>query len=359
MKNVHSITVSLPEKQYSIYIQKGIIKHIGSEIKKIYKNKKIFIITDDNVESLYGYQIETNFKKEGFEVKKIIIKPGEKSKSYEMLSEVCEEILESGLTRGDLIITFGGGVVGDLGGFAASILLRGIPFIQIPTTLLAQIDSSVGGKVAINSRNGKNLIGSFYQPEAVFIDPELLNTLSERVFNDGMAEVIKYAAIKDENLFYKLLSYDSLKSLMSNIEDLIYACCSIKKNLVQLDEKDLGDRMLLNFGHTIGHAIEKAFNYETFTHGEGVAMGMIAITKASELLGITESGSLKLLTTLISKYNLQVSLPNMDEDEFFKAILLDKKNINENMNLILLKKIGSGFIKKINSKDINKYIQVK
>jgi 3-dehydroquinate synthase len=359
MKNVHSITVSLPEKQYSIYIQKGIIKHIGSEIKKIYKNKKIFIITDDNVESLYGYQIETNFKKEGFEVKKIIIKPGEKSKSYEMLSEVCEEILEFGLTRGDLIITFGGGVVGDLGGFAASILLRGIPFIQIPTTLLAQIDSSVGGKVAINSRNGKNLIGSFYQPEAVFIDPELLNTLSERVFNDGMAEVIKYAAIKDENLFYKLLSYDSLKSLMSNIEDLIYACCSIKKNLVQLDEKDLGDRMLLNFGHTIGHAIEKAFNYETFTHGEGVAMGMIAITKASELLGITESGSLKLLTTLISKYNLQVSLPNMDEDEFFKAILLDKKNINENMNLILLKKIGSGFIKKINSKDINKYIQVK
>jgi 3-dehydroquinate synthase len=359
MKDVQNIIVSLPEKQYSIYIQKGIIEHIGSEIKKIYKNKKIFIITDDNVESLYGYQIETNLKKEGFVVKKIIIKPGEKSKSYETLTEVCEEILEFGLTRGDLIITFGGGVVGDLGGFAASILLRGIPFIQIPTTLLAQIDSSVGGKVAINSKNGKNLIGSFYQPEAVFIDPDLLNTLSERVFNDGMAEVIKYAAIKDENLFYKLLGYDSLETLMSNIEELIYTCCSIKKNLVQLDEKDLGDRMLLNFGHTIGHAIEKAFNYNTFTHGEGVAMGMIAITKASELLEITEIGSLKLLTTLISKYNLQVSLPNMAEDEFFKAILLDKKNINENMNLILLKKIGSGFIKKIDSNDIYKYIQAK
>lgn len=357
MKKAYNIRVNLPEKQYPIYIEKGLIENIGSEIKKIYKNKKIIIITDGNVESLYGRKIENNLKKENFVVKKIIIKPGEKSKSFITLQEVCEKILEFGLTRGDLIIAFGGGVVGDLGGFAASVLLRGIPFIQIPTTLLAQIDSSVGGKVAINSKNGKNLIGSFYQPEAVFIDPDLLNTLSERVFNDGMAEVIKYGAIKDEKLFYNLLSYDTKEIMMNNIEELIYTCCNIKKNVVEVDEKDVGERMLLNFGHTIGHGIEKLFNYETFTHGEAVAMGMIAITKNSELMGITEKSCLELVIKLISKYNLPSKLPDMDKNELLKALSLDKKNINENISLILLNKIGCGFIKKIQSEDIDKYVR--
>ncbi|WP_291644231.1 3-dehydroquinate synthase [Clostridium sp.] len=356
MEKARNIIVKLPDKKYPIYIQKGLIQNIGSEIKKIYSNKKIIIITDQNVESIYGEKIENSLKEENFVVKKVIIEPGEKSKSFETLQDVCEEILEFGLSRGDLIIAFGGGVVGDLGGFAASILLRGITFIQIPTTLLAQIDSSVGGKVAINSINGKNLIGSFYQPKAVFIDPDLLNTLCHRVFNDGMGEVIKCAAIKDEKLFYKLLEYDTVEILMNNIDEIIYTCCNIKKNVVEVDEKDVGERMLLNFGHTIGHAIEKLYNYETFTHGEGVAMGMIAITKNSELLGITESGTLKLLVKLINKYNLPSELPNMDKDEFFKVLLLDKKNINENMNLILLEKIGCGFIKKINRDDIDKYV---
>lgn len=356
MKKAHSIIVNLPEKQYPIYIERGLIQNIGCEIKKIYSNKKIVIITDNNVEFLYGSKIENSLKKEDFVIKKVIIEPGEKSKSFETLQWVCEEILEFGLARGDLIIAFGGGVVGDLGGFAASILLRGIAFVQIPTTLLAQIDSSVGGKVAINSANGKNLIGSFYQPEAVFIDPDFLSTLSERVFNDGMAEVIKCAAIKDENLFYKLLEYDTVEVLMNNIEELIYTCCNIKRNVVQVDEKDLGERMLLNFGHTIGHAIEKIFNYETFTHGEAVAMGMIAVTKNSENLGITEKGSLELLIKLVNKYNLPSELPYMEKGEFLKSLLLDKKNINENMNLILLEKIGYGFIKKINRNDIDVYI---
>ena len=354
---MHILSINLPQKQYPIYIKRGLIENIGSEIKNIYKNKKIAIITDSNVESLYGCEIENNLKKENFVVKKIIIKPGEKSKSFITLQEVCEEILEFGLTRGDLIIVFGGGVVGDLGGFAASILLRGIPFIQIPTTLLAQIDSSVGGKVAINSRNGKNLVGSFYQPEAVFIDPNLLNTLSERVFNDGIAEVIKYGAIKDEKLFHNLLEYDTKQGLMDNIEEIIYACCNIKKNVVEVDERDMGERMLLNFGHTIGHGIEKMFNYERFTHGEAVAMGMIAITKNSELLGITEEGTLELLIKVISKYNLPIVLPDMNKDGFLKAVLLDKKGNNENMNLILLKKIGCAFIKKINNVDIDKYVE--
>lgn len=354
---MYSIMVNLPQKQYPIYIDSGLIENIGREIKKIYDNKKVVIITDSNVEALYGKNIEDSLIKENFMVKKIIIKPGEKSKSFEALQEICEEILEFGLSRSDLIIAFGGGVVGDLGGFAASILLRGIPFIQIPTTLLAQIDSSVGGKVAINSRKGKNLIGSFYQPEAVFIDPELLKTLNERVFNDGMAEVIKYGAIKDERLFHNLLQYKDKEALMNNIEEIIYTCCSIKKDVVEVDEKDLGERMLLNFGHTVGHGIEKIFNYEKFTHGEAVAMGMMAITKNSETQGITEGGTLELLRKIINKYDLPSDLPSMDKQELLKAVSMDKKSSNKSLNIILLKRIGCSFIKKIENEDIDKYIE--
>lgn len=354
---MRALTVNLPSEKYPIYIENGILEHIGTEIKKLYSNKKIAIITDSNVDALYGDIIEASLKKANFTTKKIIIKPGEKSKSFETLQGICEEILDFEISRGDLIVAFGGGVVGDLGGFAASILLRGIPFIQVPTSLLAQIDSSVGGKTAINSAKGKNLIGSFYQPKAVFIDPNVLKTLSERQFNDGLGEVIKYGAIKDKKLFDNLLKYESKDDLLKDIEDIIYTCCSIKKGVVEQDEKDLGERMLLNFGHTIGHGIEKLFNYETYTHGEAVSIGMCIITKNSESLRITEKGTFELLEKVTKKYKLPYMLPNMDMAKLIKAIQLDKKNINEVMNIILIKKIGCSFIKKINSPDMKKYIE--
>ncbi|MCM8711602.1 3-dehydroquinate synthase [Clostridium sp. SYSU_GA19001] len=351
------LTVNLPDKSYPIYIEKGIIQNIGENIKKIYKNKKIAIITDSNVEKLYGQKLENNLIKENFITKMIIIEPGEKSKSFEVLQRVCDELLEFNLTRGDLIIAFGGGVVGDLGGFAASIILRGIPFIQIPTSLLAQIDSSIGGKVAVNSKHGKNLIGSFYQPVAVFIDPDLLRSLKDRVFYDGMAEVIKYGAIRNKELFYNLLQYKTKEELLQNIDMVIYSCLSIKKDVVEKDEKDTGERMLLNFGHTIGHGIEKCFNYEKFTHGEAVAIGMAAITEASEELEITEEGTSALLKKLIAKYNLPYELPDINKTELFKAMNMDKKNIGKSMNIILLESIGQSFIKNIKPEEIEKYIK--
>lgn len=354
---MHSISVNLTSNNYPIYIDSGLLESVGDQIKKIYKGKKIAIITDSNVDKLYGNMLETSLSKENFIIKKVVIAPGEKSKSFETLKYVCEEILEFEITRGDLILTLGGGVVGDLGGFAASILLRGISFIQIPTTLLAQIDSSVGGKVAINSAKGKNLIGSFYQPKAVFIDPSLLKTLSERQFNDGLGEVIKYGAIEDENLFNNLLEYESKEDLFKHIDEIIYTCCNIKARIVEQDEKDLGERMLLNFGHTIGHGIEKQFNYETYTHGEAVSIGMCIITKNSERLGITEKGTSELLEKLVKKYNLPCAVPDMNIEQILKTIKLDKKNINDAMNIILIKKIGCGFIKRIASSDIKEYIQ--
>lgn len=353
---MNTLMVNLPDKSYPIYIKKGLLKNIGNEIEKIFKGKKIAVITDINVESFYGREIENSLKKSNFTVEKIVLEAGEKSKSIEVLLDVYDKLLDFGITRSDLIISFGGGVVGDLGGFAASTLLRGIPFIQIPTSLLAQVDSSVGGKVAVDLPRGKNLVGSFYHPKAVFIDPELLKTLDKRFLYDGMAEVIKYGCIRDKDLFDKLLSYKSEEDLFNNIEEIIYTCCNIKKDVVEKDEKDTGERMILNFGHTIGHAIEKYFNFEEYTHGEAVAVGMYLITKNSEAMGITESGTSELIKKIIMKYRLPYEMPDAGKEKIIETIGLDKKNKGEYMNIILLNNIGECIIKTIAKEEIEKYV---
>ena len=268
------LKIDLAEKSYPIIIEKGLINSIQYKIKEIYKGKKIFILTDDNVNIYYGSKLVDNLKAEGYDVKLMVLEAGEHSKSFATLPQIYDEMLDFKLTRSDIIITLGGGVIGDIGGFAASTYLRGIKFIQVPTSLLAQVDSSVGGKVAVDLARGKNLGGSFYHPVAVFIDPEVLNTLSDEFFVDGMAEVIKYGCIKDKKFFDFLNRLDSKEKLMDNIEEIIYTCCNIKKLTVERDEKDKGERMLLNFGHTLGHAIEQYYNYSKYTHGVAVAIGM-------------------------------------------------------------------------------------
>lgn len=339
------IIVELPKDEYSIFIEKGLINIISSYIKELNKGNKLVLITDDNIQKLYGHTLKDQLVDNGFIVKMIVIKAGEASKSISTLQCIYEELLDFEITRGDYIITLGGGVVGDLGGFAAATYLRGIPFIQIPTTLLAQIDSSVGGKVAVNLPKGKNLVGSFYQPKAVFIDPNVLATLNRKYFNDGMAEVIKYACILDKDLFKRLMAL-SREELMEQIEDVIYTCCNIKRKIVEQDEKDLGERMKLNFGHTLGHAIEKYFNYQRFTHGEAVAMGMFTITQKSEALGFTKSGATEQLQRILEKYHLPYKMPSMDREEIIKIISLDKKNKGDYIELILLREIGVSQISK-------------
>lgn len=356
---MRKLLVDIPGKEYPIYIKPGLLDGIGEKIQKIYNNKKIVVITDKNVDRFYGEKIEYELKKWGYTLKKVVIEPGEESKSFKTLEMVCDEILDFGINRGDLLITFGGGVVGDLGGFAASILLRGVPFIQIPTTLLAQIDSSIGGKVAIDTNRGKNLLGSFNQPKAVFIDPNLLETLDERFLYDGLAEAIKYGAIKDKELFNNLLEYNT-EEFFYNIEKTIYTCCSIKKEIVEKDEKDLGERMLLNFGHTIGHGVEKYFDYKKYTHGEAVAIGMYTITKNSEKLGITKKGTSDRFKDILNKYNLPYEFPQIDDNgmsKIMEAVLLDKKNSGKSMNIVLLNSIGDGFIKNISISEIMAYMK--
>ncbi len=353
---MNSIVIKLSHKTYPLYIKRGLINEIGIEIAKIYNGRKIAIITDDNVNKLYGRTVEISLKTNNFNVKTFVLAPGEKSKSVDVLLGIYNDLLDFGLTRGDLIIALGGGVVGDLTGFAASTLLRGIPFVQIPTSLLAQVDSSIGGKVAVDLPKGKNLIGSFYHPQAVFIDPNVLKTLSEKFLHDGLAEVIKYGAIKDSDLFLKLENLKDDQDLLENIDDVIYKCCTIKKDLVEKDEKDTGDRMILNFGHTIGHSIEKYFDYEKYTHGEAVAIGMYSITKRSEELGVTEPGSAERIKNILIKYKLPYEVLGLDNDKILDAIGLDKKNDKDTINIILLKKLGDVFIENINSSLMKDYI---
>ncbi|TAH64111.1 MAG: 3-dehydroquinate synthase [Gottschalkiaceae bacterium] len=353
---MYKIKVNLAQKDYPILIKRGIINSLDFEIGRIYKNKKIAIITDHNIKGIYGDRIIESLSAYGFQIHTISVNPGEGSKSIQVLSHVYNQLLDIGINRKDLIVAFGGGVVGDLAGFAASTFLRGIRYIQVPTSLLAQIDSSVGGKVGINLPRGKNLVGNFYHPESVFIDPDLLNTLPNRYLYDGMAEVIKYACIRDKTMYEKLLSIESKEKLYENIEEIIYSCCSIKKEIVEKDERESGERMLLNFGHTIGHAIEKVFNYETFTHGEAVAIGMYCITRQSEEMGITKKGTSSLIKRILVQYNLPFEIGEIDNSRLLESIALDKKGEEDILNIVLLKEIGAGFINKINKEDIGEFV---
>ncbi|MDC0801384.1 3-dehydroquinate synthase [Clostridium paraputrificum] len=336
--------VDLKENNYNILIEKGLLNKLGEELKNIYFGEKIFIITDENVDKYYGSKVKDELDKIGYKTRKMVLAPGEKTKSFSTLPSIYNELLDFKLTRKELIITLGGGVIGDLGGFAASTFLRGVSFIQIPTSLLAQVDSSVGGKVAVDLEKGKNLVGSFYQPKAVFIDPDVLNTLPEKFYKDGMAEVIKYGCIKDRDFFYMLKSLKSREEVMNNIEDILYKCCYIKKSVVERDEKDLGERMLLNFGHTLGHAIEKYYNFTGYSHGEAVAIGMYNISLKSEDEGITEKGVAEEIKEILINYDLPYKVDIKDNNKIIDTISLDKKNIGNVLKVILLKSIGESII---------------
>lgn len=352
---MHTLNIKLPDKDYPIIIEQNLLGNIHSHIASYIQNKKNVIITDEQVYHIYGKKIIENLKGHGIDVDVIVVPPGEQSKSIATLEHVYTKLIDFGITKSDGLIALGGGVIGDLAGFTAATYLRGISFIQIPTSLIAQVDSSIGGKTAVNLPSGKNLIGSFYQPKAVFIDPTALTTLKPRNLWDGMAEVIKYGCIKDLELFH-LLENIEIEEIHDYMEDIIYKCCNIKKEIVEEDEMDLNTRMLLNFGHTIGHGIEKLFNYKTYTHGEGVAIGMYHITKRSESLGLTSKESTQKIKSILHKYHLPYLLPEVDEDALIKTLFNDKKSRGNKLNLILLNHIGDSFIHTIDKEQIKQFI---
>lgn len=339
-----SLSVNLSKNSYSILIGNNIINNINEYIKNVFNGKKIFIITDNIVNELYGHKIKDILSKD-YDVNLFSFEEGEKNKNLNTVMKVYDNLLNNNITRSDLIIALGGGVVGDLSGFVSSTILRGVKFVQIPTTLLSQVDSSVGGKVGIDTEQGKNLVGSFYNPELVIIDVNMLNSLPDKIFNDALGEVIKYGLIYDENLFVKLENYEDITYLKSDIIDIIYTCVSIKKEIVERDEFDKNERMILNFGHTIGHAIEKISDYK-LNHGECVAIGMSLITEISENKGLTQKGTTDRIKNVLKKYNLKSDILLDDKKSIIDAINLDKKNMDGKLNLILLEHIGSAFIYK-------------
>ena len=343
------LKVNIPQREYNIYIGRDMLKKADEIISEHIKGKKVAIITDTNVEPIYAKKLEGILS--DYDTKVITVEAGEQSKSLDTLQYVYGELLDFKITRADLIVALGGGVVGDLTGFASATLLRGIGFIQIPTTLLAQVDSSVGGKTAVNLPQGKNLVGSFCQPKAVIIDTETLKTLPDNVLSDGMAEVIKYGAICDKTLFQKLEKISSKEELFENIEDIIYNCCNIKREIVEEDEVDTGRRMILNFGHTFGHAIEKINNFSGVTHGMAVAAGMVMASKWGEERDITPNDTHKRIEGILKNYNLPVEF-DVTKEELLKSVSSDKKSEGENINLILLQSIGNAIIYKTDKSKI-------
>ncbi len=354
-----SLLVDLKEKSYKILIGKGLLNKTGELLKEVYKEKRLFIISDEQIWALYGEELKNSLKNAGYEPEQILLPPGEGSKNIKCFEEICEKLAALGAGRSHMLIAFGGGVIGDISGFIAATYMRGLPYMQIPTTLLAQVDSSVGGKTALNLSRGKNLIGAFWQPKMVIADTGLLATLNKREFAGGMAEIIKYAAIASDDLFKGLIQHEGsingYKQLESSLEDIIARCCQIKSGIVARDEFDLKERMLLNFGHTFGHAIEQKGGYKEYIHGEAVAMGMVIAAEIGEAMGLTCSGTANALKRVLEKYALPAVSP-YNLNELLPALFLDKKNTANYFNLILLKKIGQSFIYSIKTAEIQKLI---
>ena len=337
-------------KSYDILIKKGLLNESGVHIKDLIGKARVCIVTDDTVDKLYSAIVETSLELQGISFVKFVIPHGESSKSATNLIALLEFLATNRITRSDSIIALGGGVVGDLAGFAAGVYLRGINFIQIPTTLLAMVDSSVGGKTAIDLEAGKNLAGVFHQPSLVLCDPNALNTLPEEIFSDGCAEVIKYGIINDAELF-ELLK----KGIKNNIEDIIKRCVNNKAKIVELDEFDLGTRQLLNLGHTIGHAIELCSNL-TISHGSAVAIGTVIATKIAVYLNICPQKDLDEIITLLQS----VSLPTecqYSASELYSVASTDKKRSGGSINLILPYGIGNCKIYKVSLNELEALIE--
>ncbi|MDD5070501.1 MAG: 3-dehydroquinate synthase [Candidatus Omnitrophica bacterium] len=341
-KKMKIINLRLSENPYNIYLGQGAFNQIDQYVRKNNIGNLGIVVTSRKVFKLYQPLIESALpKKKGYSI--VTVCDGEPAKSKEWLFKIISQIIKYDLwNKKPFIVCLGGGTVGDLGGFAASIYKRGIPCIQVPTTLLAQVDSSVGGKTAIDLKQAKNIIGSFYQPKAVFVDTNFLATLPRKEVREGLAEVIKYGVIADKDLFYLLRDKvdDVLNLDKAVISKIVYTCLKIKAKIVQADEKEsLGIRTILNFGHSFGHALEASLGYSKLTHGKAVSIGMVYAGYLSYLLGKTS----KQTVLEISKLALKLGLPiivKFDSDKVYQAMTYDKKFISGKARMVLLEKIG-------------------
>lgn len=339
------IRVNLSANSYNIYIDNGMLDKIGDALAKEKTHCKTLLVTDKNTEKLYADKAAECLKKSGFNVRIVSLTPGEDQKTLQTASILYEACFDHKLDRNSLIVALGGGVVGDVSGFVAATFMRGIPFVQIPTTLLAQVDSSIGGKVAVNHPKGKNMIGSFYQPKAVFIDVGVLSTLPRAELVAGLVEVIKYGVIRDAALFeYIEKSLEGILRLDNNaLLQIIAASCRIKADVVAEDEKETYLRAILNYGHTIGHAVETLTNYKKYRHGEAVAIGMVYASLIAIEMGLAASAVFERQLALIKELGLAL-YTGLKPEDVIRTLYADKKAISGRLRFILPTKIGEVII---------------
>ena len=340
------IPVKTPSAAYDIVIGREIMPEFTDFLRQK-KYRRALIVTDDNVIKLHGGTAVKAVQAAGVETDIIAIPAGEAAKNFSVLNTVYTKAIETGLDRKSPIIALGGGVVGDLAGFAAATYLRGVPLVQIPTSLLAQVDSSVGGKTAVNHPLGKNLIGAFYQPQGVFIELNFLDTLPKREISTGLGEIIKYGVIWDEEFFRYQAEHtkEALELEDTVITKLIARSCAIKAEVVSRDEKETDLRRVLNFGHTVGHAIEKETGYTKYNHGEAVAIGMLAAAHISVRLGLATENDLTRLENLIAAFNLPKQAENCRVDNVYADLFHDKKTLQGKIHWVLMQSIGGTVIK--------------
>lgn len=360
------ITVKITEdKEYKIYIEKGILNNLGEHLSMAIKNKRVIVITNSLVNSLYGTKLLSVLRKDGFNSDLIEVPDGEKYKTLSTAKYLYDELLKMKADRTTTLIALGGGVIGDLTGFVAATYMRGLPLVHIPTTLLAQVDSSIGGKVAVDHPLAKNIIGSFYQPKAVYTDPEVLQTLSDKDIKNGMVEAIKIAVIKSP-VFFKWLE-KNIDQLLKKHKDLLYEvvkeAVSLKADIVLKDPREGGLRKILNFGHSIGHVLEVEAGYQDLNHGEAVALGMLIETKIARNRGMCSEEFVEKIKRILSFPPSSLSFPrkresifklikNLDYNQIWETLALDKKNSQGKVIFILPEAMGKvSLIKDITKKE--------
>lgn len=336
------LTVALGGRSYPIIIAANQLQQCGELSAEVISNRKALLVSNPRVFGLYGEKTAASLQQAGFQVEVGIVPEGETYKNMTQANRLLDMAMEQQLERDSSIIALGGGVIGDLAGFVAAIYQRGINFIQLPTTLLAQVDSSVGGKVAVNHRAGKNMIGAFHQPRLVVIDPDTLSTLEDREYRSGLGEVVKYAIVCDEQLFDYLETNAERLSQRDPacIAEVIYRCCKIKAAIVEQDETETGLRAVLNLGHTFGHAIEKLGGYESWRHGEAVAMGTMAAAYLALDYGYIIEQQLERIARLYKSLNIDCLMPAFAPEDIYNNMLNDKKMHQNRLRLILPAKWG-------------------
>jgi len=340
--------VELGTRRYPIYFEHDALPNLSRKLRQHFSGKKIIILTNSTVGKIYLKTIATALTKH-FEVAVIKIPDGERYKNLNTVSKIYAQLVKLKADRQSLLLALGGGVVGDIAGFVAGTYLRGIPFVQVPTTLLAQVDSSVGGKTGVDLASGKNLVGVFHQPKLVFIDTLFLKTLPKRELLAGMAEVIKYGAIRDEGLFARVeaLAESILQGEYELLKTIVRRSCEIKADIVEQDEfETTGLRSLLNFGHTVGHAVETVTGYRRYLHGEAIAMGMVFAAKKSLRLGFCHAQEIERLERLLKIFNLPTELPKLPLPKLKRTLLADKKRVSSFINFVYLRKVGEAFVQK-------------